>query len=202
MQPLIDATRDGLPVLVPLHQRKGGGEDGEGVRGSGAIAGTADIVRARLSEAEPEELAALNRYTVRKGETLLTIARKLQVNRVDLAEANYLSTKARLRAGQQLIIPRAPTLLLAAHADTPTPVAESRSVDAAVATRGVVPQAERTEESRLVHRVKRGETLASIARIYDTTVASLKQVNRLRSSGIRPGQRLTILTTRHLVATN
>ena len=66
----------------------------------------------------------------------------------------------------------------------------------------MVPQAEQTEQARLVHRVKRGETLASIARIYQTSIASLKQWNRLRSNSLRVGQPLTIMTTRHLVATN
>lgn len=163
--------------------------------------GTADLVRARLAEATPGDLAPLNRYTARRGETLLTIARKLGVSRTDLAEANYLSTKARLTAGQQLVIPRAPTLLLTAHADDTEPTAESHTL-AAVPTSGAVPQAEQTEQATLVHRVKRGETLASIARLYQTSVASVKQWNRLRSNSLRVGQQLTIVSTRHLVATN
>ena len=164
--------------------------------------GTADLVRARLTETAPTDLASLNRYTVHSGETLLSIARKLGVNRTDLAEANYLSTKVRLTTGQQLVIPRAPTLLLAAHADNPVPEAESHAVAGIARTSAVVPQAEQTEQARLVHRVKRGETLASIARIYQTSIASLKQWNRLRSNSLRVGQPLTIMTTRHLVATN
>ncbi len=66
-----------------------------------------------MLEVSADELAPLNRHTVKKGETLLSISKKLKVSRADLAEANYLSTKASLKAGQQLIIPRAPTLLLA-----------------------------------------------------------------------------------------
>ena len=50
--------------------------------------GSADLVRARLEEAT-EDLASLNYLTVKKGETLATIARKLKVSRTDLAEANY-----------------------------------------------------------------------------------------------------------------
>jgi membrane-bound lytic murein transglycosylase D len=45
---------------------------------------------------------------------------------------------------------------------------------------------------KVIHRVKRGDTLFSIARRYDTTVESLKEWNRLRSSNIQVGQRLTI----------
>jgi membrane-bound lytic murein transglycosylase D len=164
--------------------------------------GSADQVRARLADAGPNELTALNRYTVRRGETLLGISRKLKVSRSDLADANYLSAKARLTAGQQLIIPREPTLLLAARTDNPGPPAESRSVDAVNAVRTVTPKAERNQDVRLVHRVKRGETLSSIARLYQTSVASLKQWNKLHSNVVTIGQRLTILSTRQLVATN
>jgi hypothetical protein len=73
MQPLIDATRDGLAVFVPLHQRKGGGEDGEGVRGSGAIAGTADIVLELERVKQPRErvLLALSRYPSTPGSLII-----------------------------------------------------------------------------------------------------------------------------------
>jgi len=164
--------------------------------------GTADAVRAHLVQATPDDLTSLNHYTVRKGETLLTISRKLKVDRDDLAEANYLSMNSRLASGQQLIIPREPTTLLAARTDTPVPVTDSHSVDTVAATSATVPRAERGEEIRIVHRVKRGETLASIAKMYRTSVASVKQWNRIRGNGVVVGQRLTIVTRGRLVATN
>ena len=40
--------------------------------------------------------------------------------------------------------------------------------------------------------VKRGDTLFSIARRFDTTVTAIKQRNRLRSNTINVGDRLTI----------
>src|SRR5947209_16016181 len=64
MRPLLDATREGLAVLAALHQRKGGGEDGEAVRGSSAITGAADIVLELERGQRPTErvLLALSRY--------------------------------------------------------------------------------------------------------------------------------------------
>jgi membrane-bound lytic murein transglycosylase D len=162
--------------------------------------GAAELVRGRLAESD-SEAAALNWHTVRKGETLLTIARKLKVNRADLAEANYLSVKSPVTAGQQLIIPRAPTLLLATRTETPAPLVETQKVDAVVTARATVPNAVETgntaavAKSKLVYRVKRGDTLASIARVFKTTVASLKKWNSLRGNVIREGERLTIFTT-------
>ena len=164
--------------------------------------GTADMVREQIVQTEPEALASLNWHTVRKGETLLTISKKLKVSRADLAEANYLSARAKVSTGQRLIIPRAPALLLASRTDSPAPpVTESRSVDV-VAASNVAPKAEKTEQTKLVYRVKRGDTLFSIAKLYRTTVASLKSWNRLRGNAIQVGQRLTIRTTRVSTATN
>jgi LysM repeat protein len=53
-----------------------------------------------------------------------------------------------------------------------------------------------TTEATVLHRVKSGETLFSIARLYRTTVAAVKEWNRLTSNTILAGQRLRIHTTR------
>ena len=47
----------------------------------------------------------------------------------------------------------------------------------------------------VTHRVKRGETLFSIAKLYRTTVSALKQANRISGSAIKVGQRLTVVRT-------
>ena len=159
-------------------------------------AATAEIVRARLTETNPADLAPLRWHTVKKGETIATIARKLKVSRADLAEANYLSVRSRVKTGQQLIIPRAPELLLAARAEPLAPPVESRKANALVATATGIPSVEKTDQARLYHRVRRGDTLFSIAKLYKTTVASLKTWNRIRGNSIQPGQRLTIFTGR------
>jgi len=113
-----------------------------------------------------------------------------------------------LSAGQQLIIPRAPTLLLSANdrgedADDPGRAADSGRADpdAVVATatsaRRVTPEPARrttTEPTRLVHRVKAGETLFTIAQKYNTSVGAVRQANKLHGDTIMVGQRLTILS--------
>jgi len=164
--------------------------------------GTGDIVRAHLAQTDPDDLAPLNWHTVKKGETLLSIARKLKVKSIDLAEANYVSTKARLQVGQRLIIPRAPALLGASAPDNPPPVTESLPVEAVVTASSTAPDAGGTRQASLIHRVKRGDTLFSIAKLYRTTVASLKSWSRLRTNSIQVGQRLTIFTEHPTTATS
>ena len=59
--------------------------------------GTAATVQARLQECRRPSDAPLKWYTVKRGDTLPTIARKLRVSRTDLAEANYLNGGAGAR---------------------------------------------------------------------------------------------------------
>ena len=80
--------------------------------------GTADQVREGLAAAEPDQLNAMQLHTVKRGETLATIAKKLRVSRTDLAEANYLRTTSKVAAGAKLIIPRMPSAALLARASS------------------------------------------------------------------------------------
>jgi membrane-bound lytic murein transglycosylase D len=154
-------------------------------------AGTAEMVAARLTDAAAADLASLKYYTVKRGDTLPLIARKLHVSKADLAEANYLPAAARVAAGQKLMVPHEATVLMAARTDRPAPATEARST---VAHAGQL--AEPSANSNRVkasHAVKRGDTLASIARLYKTTVAAIRNWNpRLPDDHLAAGQRLTV----------
>lgn len=157
--------------------------------------GSAGALQARLAEADADERGALNWHTVRPGESIATIARKLRVNRGDLAEANYMSARSRVRPGQKLIIPRAPAVLMASQPDRPAPSADRGQADAERASLVTTsPRAEASSRPQ-VYRVKRGDTLSSIARLFQTSVTAIKQLNRLRSNVINPGQRLKVHAT-------
>jgi membrane-bound lytic murein transglycosylase D len=147
----------------------------------------------RLANASADELASLKWHTVRRGESLSSIARKLHVSRADLAEANKLSVRSTVRAGQELVIPRAPTGLMASAAPAPGPTAMASRAISGPAT--VAPSRLETSAA-LLYRVKRGDTLSSIARLFDTTVARIRSWNRLAGNHIAPGDRLKILAAR------
>ncbi len=152
--------------------------------------GTGEKFQTRLAGATPSDMTALKWYTVKKGETLSTIARKLRVSRVDLAEANNLSVKSRVNGGQDLIIPRAPATVLASRTDRPAPAeVASRSFSGTAA----VPATSSRTSSSIVYRVKRGDTLSSIAELFDTTVAKIKSWNKLRGNALTAGTRLKIV---------
>ena len=153
--------------------------------------GSGTVVQSRLDEFGDVGLASLKWYTVRPNESLATIARKLGVNRSDLADANYMKTTSKVRAGQQLMVPHEASVLLAARTERPAPVADSRRL----AADQVVP-APSGDQVKIIYRVKEGDTLTSIARVFKTSVSALQQWNELPNSRIAAGTRLTIYTNR------
>jgi membrane-bound lytic murein transglycosylase D len=167
--------------------------------------GTAEVVQEKLSTAEGLSLATLNMYSVKRGDSLSSIARRYGVSRTELASANDMSASARLSIGQKLVIPRESTVLLAARADRPAPPASSRAAaeskpEPARPAAVTAANASAPGVSKTIYKVKSGDTLFSIARLYNTTVQALKSWNRLRSNLIRAGDRLTVFTRRPVPA--
>jgi membrane-bound lytic murein transglycosylase D len=149
-------------------------------------AGTGAAVTEAHAAAAPEEAAALQYYAVKKGESMSTIARKLRVSRSDLAEANYLRANARVRPGQKLVVPRAPSTALLARRGDGTATARDESPEP-------TPEAAPTT---VLYRVRKGDTLYVIARRHGVTVDDLREWNNLRGSALSIGTRLRIRTTR------
>jgi membrane-bound lytic murein transglycosylase D len=152
--------------------------------------GTAEAVNARLQESADTDLASLNWYTVKKGETLATIARKLGVSRTDLAEANYMKATAAVATGRQLMVPRESTAIMAAQTNRAVPVAESHTTTANAVVSA--PASVNSDRVKVIYQVKQGDTLASIARVFKTTVSSIQTWNRIAGTTIRTGDKLTV----------
>src|SRR5215467_9200790 len=145
--------------------------------------GTSAEIARRLSESTDVELPPESYYSVKRGETLAVIARKLRVTRGDLAEANDLATNARLTAGQRLVIP----------GDV---VPATRPAPASAASRpAVTPVSASTANVKVKseYRVRQGDTLTSIADLFDTSVKTLQSWNpQLTGTRVIVGQRLTV----------
>ncbi|MEO7836105.1 MAG: LysM peptidoglycan-binding domain-containing protein, partial [Acidimicrobiales bacterium] len=115
-------------------------------------------------------------YTVRNGETLTEVARRLGLAVTSLAEANRIADPNRLRIGQVLSLPKS---------GGPEPVATPAL--APLASPVVV------VGGGSLHRVSAGENLARIATKYETTVAALVDANNLKNPNlIREGGDLQV----------
>lgn len=155
----------------------------------------------RLAMLSPDERQPWINYSVHRGETLALIAERYDVPLSDIAEFNGVSPRARLRRGQRIRIPLAPSLSQSTSVSvndttgdisptptTPSPAAISSPSTAAIATQPTTDPTPRF----ITHRVRRGETLAQIADDYGTSVAELRRINRLRRSLLVAGQTLKV----------
>ncbi|SEH07241.1 LysM peptidoglycan-binding domain-containing protein [Candidatus Venteria ishoeyi] len=119
-------------------------------------------------------------YTIAKGDSLWTIARKHKATVSALRKANGLSKKARLRPGKKLIIPGKSVKLA------------SRSKTQRKSKKRVV---NKTAKHRL-HIIKSGETLGHIARRYQISVNALCRLNRIgKKTTLRVGKALKVPRT-------
>lgn len=151
--------------------------------------GTAGRVRDGLEASAPSQLNALQWHTVKKGETIATIARKLRVNRTDLAEANYLKVNSRVKVGAKLIIPRMPSSTLLARASSADlETAAAATVDEILAETAAMPE----PAAAKTYRVRAGDTLSAISRRTGASVAQLQRWNKLRGTRVNVGDRLVV----------
>lgn len=133
--------------------------------------------------ASPPRVPTIRRYVVRRGDTLRSIARRFHVPAITLAKANRLRVKSRVRQGRHLIVP--------GYERTKTSEAVADNSD-----NGGEPEAHSKSVAQATYRVKKGDTLASIARRHHISVAQLARLNRIRAkSRLKPGQRLALAKT-------
>jgi membrane-bound lytic murein transglycosylase D len=152
--------------------------------------GTAARIHEGLAASAPSQLNALQWHTVKAGESLSTIARKLRVSRSDLAEANYLRTTSRVRAGERLVVPRMPAAAVLARAASAPDETKTTPVVVAVA------ETDSDEVPATTYRVRAGDTLYAIARRHGTTVEQLRAWNNLKGSALSIGKRLVVQPSR------
>ncbi|HSD26952.1 MAG TPA: LysM peptidoglycan-binding domain-containing protein [Vicinamibacteria bacterium] len=132
-----------------------------------------------LASIPPEKRVRFRTHVVARGQTFSSIAKANGVRARDVAEANNLPLRKRLRVGTELIIP------VSIHARAASP---KRSAKA--------PKVELSEKSgRIAYRVKPGDTLGAIASQYGATVREIQSWNGLRGSRITAGNVLTIYST-------
>jgi membrane-bound lytic murein transglycosylase D len=131
-------------------------------------------------------LSAVRWHTVKRGDTLTSLARKFRVSKTELAEANQLGVRTRLTPGDSLMIPRAPGPLVSARNLRGS---ERVGVSSRASTAG-------PDDAGSVYVVRKGDTLYSIARRFGLSVDALKAANNLRANHIVPGARLSVSAER------
>ncbi|HWD93855.1 MAG TPA: LysM peptidoglycan-binding domain-containing protein [Verrucomicrobiae bacterium] len=110
-------------------------------------------------------------YTVIKGDTFASIAKKSGVSTKAIQDANPGVDARKLKIGQKLHLPAA--------SSTP-------------ATPGMTPMAEANAGGEQTYKVKSGDTLTSIAKHFHVTVKAIESANNLSTTRITVGKALKI----------
>jgi membrane-bound lytic murein transglycosylase D len=138
------------------------------------VAGRAPAAQilAAVPQQKPTQVAARS-YIVKRGDTLSSIARRHGVSMRALASANGIRKPSSLAAGRRLRIPG--------------------TVERAIVADAAERRAPARPAASTAHTVRRGETLASIARRYGVSATQLASLNGVRNpNALRAGQRLDI----------
>jgi membrane-bound lytic murein transglycosylase D len=141
--------------------------------------GSAASFDSAFTELPKTERVATKTVESKKGNTVDGLAEKYGISSASLAAFNphlrRLKPSGRLVPGQLILIPTPAVARAATHVPDPSIEKYARS------SRGLK-----------VHTVKRGETVGTIARRYDTTPERIMRLNGLRKPMIFPGQSLIV----------
>ncbi|MGC4028229.1 MAG: LysM peptidoglycan-binding domain-containing protein [Steroidobacteraceae bacterium] len=171
---LAGITTEEMYVLNPAHHRWA--TDPSGPHFLLVPEDAADTFTEGLLQLTPDQRMRVERYTVREGDTVNSVASRFGTTAQHLRELNGLNNANALQAGSELRVPSSVTQL-------PEKVLQAAArVDRRPAA-GV----------RAVHVVRKGESMWIIAQRHGLTVNQLARLNHLsQSATLRPGQRLRL----------
>jgi membrane-bound lytic murein transglycosylase D len=136
-------------------------------------AGRSDVLLEELTKIPPHERVAWIAHRVRAGETVGSIAKRYRVSQQAVLEMNGLKKQQGLKPGGSLLVP---------WSAAAGPVDERERK-----------HARRVNASPTRHVVKKGETVAQIARAYGVATDELQRANGLsRNASLRAGQTLNV----------
>ena len=148
---------------------------------------TLDAGPAQTAKDEPVAVEAATRsYTVRKGDVLATIARKNNLSLDELKRINGLKSNT-VKAGRKLALVSSPKKSASAP--------ERKAVKALAASE-IKPKAKKAETVTR-YKVRRGDTLYSIAKQFKVETSDLMRWNSVSAKTLTPGKTLTIQLARN-----
>lgn len=146
---------------------------------------SAPVFEQNLEAMSDRQLASWTVWVPSETVTLAQVAERTGASVDALSSANRISSRARIQAGSIVLVPRAK----GQEAEIPISIANS-SVGLRLASEGVSRPASSSIQKVVLKRssvrVRKGDTIASIAARYDLAPATVARWN-----GMKPGQKLT-----------
>ncbi len=136
-----------------------------------------DVDIAHNSKPRADNRATRSSYTVRSGDTLSTIAKRLNISPVELQSINQISSSKKLKVGQ--------TLQVASNTN-------SRSANKSQAS---------NKGSSITYRVRKGDSLYSIAKRHGVKINDVMRWNTViaKTNRIQPGDTLTLFVAKNML---
>jgi membrane-bound lytic murein transglycosylase D len=140
----------------------------------------ADEFEANLAswQATGQPLASWTVHVLQPGETLAKVAERVGVSEAQLRSANHIPARYRAAPGSTILVPR----------DESTN--DDIAPDFVQASFSLVPEAANLRQ--ITYRVRRGDTLATVARRWHVNADDIVSWNQLHSMNLFAGQHLTL----------
>ena len=148
-----------------------------------------DTFKQNLQDSDGKSLSSWQAYLMKAGEKLDQIAARFGIDLATLRSVNGIGTRSRLTPGHTLLVPksglvssggmtsggsgRAGEIPLPVNLDQPAVLAQERAV-------------------RTAYVVRKGDTLADIAKKFNVSAEDVKRSNNLASLSLAPGKKLAI----------
>jgi membrane-bound lytic murein transglycosylase D len=164
--------------------------------------GTQQTFTDAYSQIPDERKIIGTRYSIRRNDTLATIARRFGTSVSLLREINHLSQKYPLREGEMLFIPKLQSvppepksrIVVSVPRSSPRTASASKKPPvqmAAIEKRDLGGSAD--DGKKILYRVKGGDTLWDISKSFNVSIQDLKRYNGMgKRSRIRPGDQLVL----------
>lgn len=123
------------------------------------------------------ERSSYIRHRVRPGETVASIAKRYRVSKQTIFQSNRINRRKRLARGRIIQIP--------------INRVETASVQEKTSGRKNV-KGRKTAGAVKTYKVKKGDSLASIATRFNVPVAKLRKANKLKTNAIQVGRKLKV----------
>ena len=140
-------------------------------------------------------LTSWQTYNAKRGERMDKIATKFGINVSQLRNVNGISANNKLRNSQAMLVPATYHPFAGKQiSNIDASEMESNNTQSLSEKEATVdePGNEPKTAGHVVYKIKKGETLAAIASKYGINIKTLMQVNGLKSSKVKVGQKLTI----------
>ena len=135
-------------------------------------------------------------YNAKRGERMENIAQKFGIDVSQLRHVNSLSSAKQLRNAQPVLVPANYSLNEQASSINAIEMENNNTIAAEEdKDKTIIVKSQQKQASPVTYKVKRGDTLQSLARKYETSTKELMQFNQLKTNKVFAGQLIKINKT-------